>query len=132
MARSLCFETEVAGEGTSRDVDVLLECSGAPTALADGLWRLRTNGRAAMVGMPKQDVTLALSRLNVNELTIGLVNRYAHTWPTAIDLVASGRVDVKSLVTHRFPLDGTADALMLAKHVPDSVKAVISPQQRSS
>jgi len=132
MARSLGFETEVAGEGTSRDVDVLLECSGAPTALADGLWRLRTNGRAAMVGMPKQDVTLALSRLNVNELTIGLVNRYAHTWPTAIDLVASGRVDVKSLVTHRFPLDGTADALMLAKHVPDSVKAVISPQQRSS
>jgi len=41
-------------------------------------------------------------------------------------------VDVKSLVTHRFPLDGTADALMLAKHVPDSVKAVITPQQRSS
>ena len=39
MARSLGFETEVAGEGTSRDVDVLLECSGAPTALADGLWR---------------------------------------------------------------------------------------------
>jgi L-iditol 2-dehydrogenase len=85
-----------------------------------------------MVGMPKQDVTLALSRLNVNELTIGLVNRYAHTWPTAIDLVAEGRVDVASLVTHRFPLDGTADALMLAKHVPDSVKAVITPQQRSS
>jgi L-iditol 2-dehydrogenase len=131
MARGLGFETEVAGEGTSRDFDVLLECSGAPTALADGLWRLRTNGRAAMVGMPKQDVTLALSRLNVNELSIGLVNRYAHTWPTAIDLVASGRVDVASLVTHRFPLDETADALMLAKHVPDSVKAVITPQTGS-
>jgi hypothetical protein len=32
-------------------------------------------------------------------------------------------------VTHRFPLDKTADALLLAKHVPDSVKAVITPQQ---
>lgn len=129
MARRLGFATERAGEGSSRDFDVLLECSGAPTALADGLWRLRTNGRAAMVGMPKQDVTLALSRLNVNELTIGLVNRYSHTWPTAIELVSSGRVDVASLVTHRFALDETADALMLAKHVPDSVKAVISPQR---
>ena len=49
-----------------------------------------------------------------------------------LDLVSSGRVDVNSLVTHRFPLDGTAEALMLAKHVPDSVKAVISPHQRSS
>jgi len=129
MAQELGFETEHAGESTSRDFDVLLECSGAPNALADGLWRLGTNGRAAMVGMPKQDVTLALSRLNVNELTIGLVNRYAHTWPIAIELVASGRVDVASLVTHRFPLDETADALLLAKHVPDSVKAVIAPQQ---
>lgn len=132
MARELGFEVERVGEGTDNDFDVLLECSGAPTALADGLWRLRTNGRAAMVGMPKQDVTLALSRLNVNELTVGLVNRYAHTWPMAIELISSGRVDVASLVTHRFPLDETADALMLAKNVPDSVKAIIAPQQRSA
>jgi L-iditol 2-dehydrogenase len=129
MARELGFAVERAGEGTSRDFDVLLECSGAPSALADGLWRLRTNGRAAMVGMPKQDVSLALSRLNVNELTISLVNRYSHTWPMAIELVSSGRVDVASLVTHRFPLDETAGAILLAKDVPDSVKAVINPQR---
>lgn len=132
MARELGFEVEKAGEGTADDFDVLLECSGAPNALADGLWRLRTNGRAAMVGMPKQDVSLALSRLNVRELTIGLVNRYAHTWPIAIELISSGRVDVDSLVTHRFALDQTADAIMLAKSVPDSVKAIIDPQSLSA
>jgi L-iditol 2-dehydrogenase len=132
VARSLSFDTEVAGEGSGRrDFDVLLECSGGPAARADGLWRLRTNGRAAMVGVPKQDVTLALSRLNVKELSIGLVNRYAHTWPTAIHLVARRRVDVASLVTHRFPLDKTADALMLAQHVRDSVKTMITPQSGS-
>jgi L-iditol 2-dehydrogenase len=129
MARGLGFAAERAGEGERADFDVLLECSGAPTALADGLRRLRTNGRAAMVGMPKQSVELPLSKLNVNELTIGLVNRYAHTWPTAISLVSSGRVDVASIVTHRFGLDETAEALMLAKHVPDSMKAVIAPQR---
>jgi L-iditol 2-dehydrogenase len=132
MARELGFATEKVGEGTRNDFDVLLECSGAPTALADGLWRLRSNGRAAMVGMPKQSVELPLSKLNVNELTIGLVNRYAHTWPIAIDLVASGRVDVASIVTHRFSLDATAEALVLAKHVPDSMKAIIAPQQLNS
>lgn len=131
MAADLGFDVEVVGHSAARNFDVLIECSGAPTALADGLWRLRTNGRAAMVGMPKQDVSLALSRLNVNELTISLVNRYAHTWPLAIELISSGRVDVARLVTHRFALDQTENALMLAKHVPDSVKAVIAPQQRS-
>lgn len=131
-ARELGFEVErsgAVGEGPGHeDADVLLECSGAPGVLAQGLWRLRNGGRAAMVGMPKQDVSLPLSRLNVKEISIALVNRYAHTWPTAISLVASGRVDVDSLVTHRFALEETEAALTLASRVPDSLKAVVYPQ----
>jgi L-iditol 2-dehydrogenase len=132
-AARLGFETERAGAVPAgpghEDADVLLECSGAPDALAQGLWRLRNGGRAAMVGMPKQDVALALSRLNVKEISIALVNRYAHTWPTAIALIESGRVDAASLVTHRFPLAGSEEAITLAARVPDSLKAVILPQE---
>lgn len=131
FAANLGFRTEdarTAPEGPGHeDADVLLECSGAPTALAQGLWRLRNGGRAAMVGMPKGDVSLALSRVNVKEISISLVNRYAHTWPTAIALVASGRVDVECLVTHRFSLDQTEDALTLSSRVDDSMKAVVYP-----
>lgn len=131
VAASLGFRTEKAGEIPAEpgheDADVLLECSGAPNALAEGLWRLRNGGRAAMVGMPKQDVSLALSRLNVKEISISLVNRYAHTWPTAIALVASGRVDVESIVTHRFDLADTEAALTLAADVPNSMKAIVYP-----
>lgn len=129
MARELGFEVEHSNSQTDREFDVLIECSGAPGVLAAGLHRLRTNGRAAMVGMPKQAVELPLSQLNSRELTIGLVNRYSHTWPIAIALVSSGRVDVKSIITHRFPLDRTEDAITLASRVPDSMKAIIYPQQ---
>lgn len=129
LARDLGFDVEKSDAQTDREFDVLLECSGAPGVLAAGLARLRTNGRAAMVGMPKQPVELPLSNLNTKELTIGLVNRYSHTWPTAIDLVASGRVDVQSIITHRFPLAQSEDAITLAGRVPDSMKAVIYPQQ---
>jgi L-iditol 2-dehydrogenase len=130
MASGMGIEAErVDGVSTRKpEFDVLLECSGAPTALADGLWRLRTNGRAAMVGMPKQAVELPLSRLNVRELTLELVNRYSHTWPTAMALVADGRVDVAGIVTHHFPLAQAEDALMLGKVAPDSMKAIIQPQ----
>ncbi|MGW8484460.1 NAD(P)-dependent alcohol dehydrogenase [Microbacterium sp. NPDC055903] len=131
FAASMGFRTELVGavpEGPGHeDADVLLECSGAPGALAAGLWRLRNGGRAAMVGMPKQDVTLPLSRLNVKEISISLVNRYAHTWPTAIALVSSGRVDVEPLVTHRFALEDTESALTLAADVADSMKAIVHP-----
>lgn len=130
VAAGLGFEVEQAGGGgTIPEFDVLLECSGAPTALGDGLWRLRNGGRAAMVGMPKQSVELPLSRLNVRELSVSLVNRYAHTWPTAMALVASGRVDAGAIVTHHFGLDDTAEALMLAANEPRSMKAVIHPQR---
>jgi len=113
------------------DFDVLLECSGAPGALAAGLARLRENGRAAMVGMPKQSVELPLSQLNPKELTIALVNRYAHSWPVAMDLVASGRVRTDGLVTGEFTLDETAQALMAAREIPGTLKAMIFPQRRS-
>jgi L-iditol 2-dehydrogenase len=74
-------------------------------------------------------IALPLAQLNPQELTISLVNRYAHTWPIAIELVSSGRVDVNPLITHHFRLDQTEDALTLGSRVPDSVKAIIHPQQ---
>ncbi|WP_205631759.1 NAD(P)-dependent alcohol dehydrogenase [Microbacterium sediminis] len=131
VARRLGFATERVGDVPDgpghEDADVLLECSGAPGALASGLWRLRNGGRAAMVGLPKHDVELPLSRLNVKEVRLSLVHRYAHTWPTAIALISSGRVDAASIVTHRFPLAETATALTLGSHTPDSLKAIILP-----
>ena len=128
LARELGCQTELVGEGASDRFDVLLECSGAPGALADGLHRLRQAGRAAVVGIAKDEaVALPLPQLNPRELTISLVNRYAHTWPTAIALVASGRIKAAHLVTHRFTLEDTAAALMVGHTEQDSVKAIIYP-----
>lgn len=130
LAQSLGFTTEKSDAQSLETFDVFTECTGAPGVLAQGLRRLRPAGRAAIVGMSKEEaIALPLSQLNPNELTIYQVNRYAHTWPTAIDLVSSGRIDVKPLVTHHFPLAETGDALTLSSHVPDSIKAIIHPQQ---
>jgi L-iditol 2-dehydrogenase len=129
LARSMGFETERSDAPSEESFDVLLECSGAPGVLGTAIRRLRPAGRAAMIGMSKEEaIALPLAQLNVNELTISLVNRYNHTWPLAIELVSSGRVDVNPLVTHHFPLADSADALTLGSRVTDSVKAVIHPQ----
>lgn len=129
LARGMGFDAERSDQPGDRRFDVLLECSGAPGVLGEAMGRLRPAGRAAMIGMSKEEkIGLPLSQLNVNELTLSLVNRYNHTWPLAIELVASGRIDVAPLVTHHFPLAEAADALTLSSRVSDSVKAVIHPQ----
>ncbi len=129
LASSMGFNAEHTDTPTEDEFDVLLECSGAPGVLGQAMRRLRPAGRAAMIGMSKEEaIGLPLSQLNVNELTLSLVNRYNHTWPLAIELVSSGRIDVAPLVTHHFPLAESADALMLSSRVSDSIKAVIHPQ----
>jgi L-iditol 2-dehydrogenase len=48
-------------------------------------------------------------------LTIKLVRRMKHTYPRAIQLVSQGLVDVRSLVTHRFPLAKALEAFAVAE-----------------
>lgn len=128
LAARMGFETEHSGQPGDGSYDLLLECSGAPGVLGRGLTRLRPAGRAAMIGMPKEEaVPLPLAQLTANEISLSLVNRYNGTWPLAISLIASGRVDVTPLVTHHFGLEETKEALLLGSHAPDSVKAVIHP-----
>lgn len=131
LAADLGFEPEHAEtvHFRERTYDVLLECSGANGVLATGLERLRPHGRAAMIGIPKEDVVLPLARLNPRELSISTVHRYSHTWPIAMAMVASGRANVKPLITNHFPLNATAEALSLASSDPACIKAVVHPQQ---
>lgn len=129
LARAHGFLTERSGEPTERTFDVLLECSGAPGVLAGALARLREAGRAAVIGLAKAEVSLPLSTLNWKELTISLVNRYQNTWPLAIALISSGRINLERVHTHSFPLSRTADALDVGATDPHSLKAMIYPQE---
>jgi L-iditol 2-dehydrogenase len=115
------------------EADVLLECSGHPAALADGIRALRPAGVAVAVGMgPGEEATIPLALLQNRELTLTGVFRYANTYPTAIELAATGRVDVEAIVTGHFPLDQAERALQAGKQDPTSVKAVVVPAEQAS
>ena len=121
---------ETGGDAAShRPFDVLLECSGAPGVLAQGLDRLGPAGRAAVIGISKVNAELPLHTLNWNEITISMVSRYQNTWPLAIALISSGRVNLSGMHTHSFPLSRTADALNIGSTDPTAVKAIIYPQR---
>jgi len=111
-----------------RPPQVLLECSGAPPAIGQAIRALDRAGRAVLVGMGGDEIPLPLSVVQERELELTGTFRYANTWPTAIALVASGKVDVNRLVTGTYRLDQAEDALTAARRDQQSVKVVVHPQ----
>jgi L-iditol 2-dehydrogenase len=133
LARDL-GATEVVDARTVRVTDlprppeVLLECSGHPAATADAIRALDRAGRAVLVGMGGDELPLPLSVVQERELELTGTFRYAGTWPTAIALVAAGRIDLDRLVTGTYRLDQAEDALTAGRRDPQSVKVVVHPQ----
>lgn len=125
--------TSVVDARTERVTDlerpptVLLECSGFPPAIGEGIRALDRAGRAVLVGMGGDEIALPLSVVQERELEVTGTFRYANTWPTAIALVASGRIDLDRLVTGTFGLDQAEDALTAGRRDPNAVKAVVHP-----
>lgn len=111
---------------------VLLECSGRPEAVRDGVRALGPAGRAVFVGMGGDEVPLPLSHVQENEIEVTGTFRYANTWPTAIALAASGRVDLDRLVSGRFGLDDVGGALTHGADDPHAVKPVVLPNGPAS
>jgi L-iditol 2-dehydrogenase len=114
--------------GLEQPPEVLLECSGHPPAIGDALRALDRAGRAVLVGMGGEEIPLPLSAVQERELEVVGTFRYANTWPTAIALAASGRVDLERLVTGTYRLDQTADALTAGRRSQQAIKAVVHPQ----
>ena len=117
-------QTSLADAGVQPDV--LLECSGNARATWDAVSTMARGGRVVLVGMGADELTLPLAIIQRRELVLTGTFRYANTWPTAIALVASGRVTLDDLVTGEFGLAATEQALNTGRD-PHSVKAVVRP-----
>jgi L-iditol 2-dehydrogenase len=108
--------------------DVLLECSGHPAAIGEAIRAVQRAGRIVLVGMGGDEIPLPLAHVQTRELEVTGTFRYANTWPAAIALAASGRVDLDALVTGHYGLADVEQALTAGVRDPDSVKVVVRPQ----
>jgi len=87
----------------------------------------KPGGKVILVGIPSQDSTsFRASTARRKGLTIKLCRRMKNTYPRAIDLLSRGKVEVNSLVTHRFPLDRALEAFTVADR-REGLKVIIEP-----
>ncbi len=101
-------------ELTGIGVDVAFEMAGTDAAVQLAVTAVRPGGRVVLGGIPGDDnIRLKASVARRKGLTIALVRRMNDTYPRAIRLAATGKVDL-SIVSHQFPLVQAADAMSLA------------------
>jgi threonine 3-dehydrogenase len=99
-------------------VDVALEMSGAPSAIRQALRLTRPGGRVSLMGIPSQAVTLDLAEdLIFKGITVqGIVGRRLYeTWYAMKALLASGRLDVSPILTHRLPFERFGEGMELMR-----------------
>jgi L-iditol 2-dehydrogenase len=108
-----------------RGVDVAFEVAGTQEAVDDAFAAVLPAGNLILAGIPDGDRTsFSASTARRKGLTIKLVRRMKHTYPRAIELVAKGLVDVRSLVTHRFSLHEAREAFRVAER-REGLKVII-------
>lgn len=108
---------ETIGAATNgRGVDVAFEAAGTQAAVDAAFAAVSPGGKVLLAGIPDDDKTsFSASTARRKGLTIKLVRRMKHTYPRAIELVSKGLVDVRSVITHRYPLEQAAEAFRVAE-----------------
>jgi len=96
-------------------IDVVLEMSGHPNGLRDGLKALRNGGWVSLLGLPSAPVPVDIGTdvIFKEAHLVGIFGRKMwQTWEQATALLKNG-LDVTPVITHRLPLDRFEEAFEL-------------------
>ena len=115
-------------EITEVGADIVVDCAGTLETSESAIKIARRGGTVMQFGVVSPDKVAQISPYDVyyKELTVlgSFVNPFTHS--RAIEIIASNRVDVKQLITHRFSLSDAENAMKTAQS-GDAVKIMIVP-----
>ena len=108
-------------------VDLAMETAGSEITARQAIACAKKGAHIVLVGYSASgEMTLPLSLAMDKELTFKTVFRYRHIYPLAIDAVARGKVNLKDLPTHIYPLTQVQQAMDACVHDKSRVvKAVL-------
>ncbi|TSJ62968.1 NAD(P)-dependent alcohol dehydrogenase [Starkeya sp. 3C] len=120
LAEVIARETEGWG------ADVVFEASGSPRAYEGIFDIVRPGGTLVLIGMPVETTKFDVAAAIIKEARIETVFRYANNFDRAVNLIASGKVDLKPLISETFDFARSIDAFdRAAKGLATDVKLQI-------
>ena len=106
--------------------NVVMEAAGRPETVQLGTKLVQRGGKLLQVGSVNTETALKLYELTEKEIEMIFTFRYANIYPTAIEAIASGQIDITKLATDEFDFEDTQYAFEQAEfHKQSVVKAVI-------
>lgn len=120
--------SKVLSETENLGVDVSIVATSHLGAISDAISYTRRGGTIVLFGVPSKGATLNVDMSVIYSKEITLVPTYAASdsdTKQALDLITSGKVDVKKLITHRYPLSESQKAFEHAHTGQDAMKIII-------
>ncbi|CAG7936009.1 unnamed protein product [Penicillium olsonii] len=118
---------ELGQHPSFKPVDVAFECTGVEVCANLSIHSTAPRGKVVIVGMGSPHQNLNVGVAAIREVDIISVWRYANTFRTAIDLLASGNLDLGPLISHKYPLEEAKAAFELLRSRPaDLVKCIVT------
>lgn len=119
-------EVDPKDVGIGIDADVCIDATGAEPAIKTCIYGAKRGGVVVVVGMGRPEISFPVLEASIREVDLRGVFRYCNTYPTALELVASGKVQLKRLVTHRFKMADAEEAFSTARdRNSKSIKVII-------
>ena len=109
-----------------------LKVAGDQGAVDTAVNSCKPGGRVVLCGIPADDaISFKASTIRRKGLTLKVVRRMKHTYPRAIQLTASGMIDLDSLISHTYDLADGPKAFEVAT-AREGLKVIILPSGRFS
>ncbi len=124
LVESTGLPYEVHTKAEDKEYDVVLEAVGTPESVDLALNLIRPGGTVVLMGNPSGDILLTQNtywRILRKQLIVkGTWNSFydgdnKSDWTEAIEALAKGEVEVKSLISHTFPQERLIDGLQLMR-----------------
>ncbi len=108
--------------------DVYFEATGVGEVFNQTVNLSKVGARIVVVGVHKAPVSFDLINVLIRELKITGSMAYPSEFPKVIEMLQSGKVDAKALISHRFALSAFDDALVIARDAEQAIKVLIDCQ----
>ena len=115
-----------------RGADLVVICTAALSAVEQAFRSVDRGGTILMFALPDPETAYPMPLFGLWNDDVTLVHSYAgapRDILEALDLVATGRVDVKPMITHRLDLAETAEGFRLVSEAGESLKVIVEPHR---
>ncbi|MDO4261516.1 MAG: alcohol dehydrogenase catalytic domain-containing protein [Eubacteriales bacterium] len=123
------LEKEIGKICGASGVALVIDAAGPPAVLKQAIQIVRNDGTIVRIGMNDRPLDMGLNIVNVKSVDIkGHMGYNTTSWRNVINLAATGKLDLKMMVTHKLPLTEIQKGFDLLKD-QSAIKILIDPEK---